>query len=1047
MMIKLRLVRAFSAFGLLLFGLIPAFAADSTREIEEIVIYGERVESTVSDTSIAITAMSEDFLRDMGVQGPNEMVNFIPATTRTDWDIKIRGVGRNFRGLGGDPGVGTYYNGIYSPDFGIAATESGLYDIQRIEVLRGPQGTLYGRNSIGGVLNYVTNQPNHDEFEASMRTVLGQYSTNEYYGFVSGPITDTVAYRLVGVKRNRKGAVEGIFSEDLEGVNDQNVALTLDWHVTDQITANLRINDRRSLRAANFGSGFNGIASEGPCISMIPGKIVDDVDDCDPRYRVSREIRNFAPGFRPVSVDWFNTYGDLADNANGAVAWTNPVTGALAYGAFNRPGVDSTGLWPFMPSANYGSAAVAAYDIGGADAPDNIRGLTNNASDEEFDQQAASLVIDWDITENLSIRYLGNYSSFVYWFNRDNDFSNNYVSDNNDTVIEDVDSWSHELRVFWSIGDRWTATSGIYNFQEDRSQWYGIRERAAQGRVINAVDYGTAEHPDWLLDALALVGWIPGDEISQTGVPQCFDWTRAPRNQADETVPGGGYGIYCGDPGTNYDHDNDTGAVYEHRNFTENENLAFYTQGDFQINDSWSVTVGARYSKDWRDGFEQRGGYSELTADSWLPWAIATVANGTEAGVNDAASDFFQPGVTPLAAMNVAMGAATFNYMPDGVTINPDFPITPTCDLLAQECAHPLRLEGIPISWGHRTEGTFKQEGQWTFRLNFNWEPTDDILVYLGITEGYRAGGWNMGGPENRGTIDTNGNGIDDLRVLLEYGGEEITSFELGYKGTHFDGTLQLNIAVYYYDYKNYQDQVERWEEESADFSLPNVLLPGGQPLQGPPGRGPVSVVANIADAVNKGFEVEALWLATEALTLGGNFSYTLSEYDAPYTFFNEGDPRYPRAVFGGDLTENPCNMEPEIKALYCLEIEGYQLQGIPKEKATVWGSYAWNFNIGTLTWYHSVAYTGDYTTHPFDRPWDRVPARERWDTRFSFRAADGSWSTSLFVDNVLDKQYIRSSDMDRRRTGYGINWGQRIVALYPRFIGFEATYNFGAAR
>ncbi|GIS19976.1 MAG: hypothetical protein CM15mP120_18920 [Pseudomonadota bacterium] len=49
---------------------------------------------------------------DMGIQGPNEMVNYIPATTRTDWDIKIRGIGRNFRGLGGDPGVGTYYNGI-----------------------------------------------------------------------------------------------------------------------------------------------------------------------------------------------------------------------------------------------------------------------------------------------------------------------------------------------------------------------------------------------------------------------------------------------------------------------------------------------------------------------------------------------------------------------------------------------------------------------------------------------------------------------------------------------------------------------------------------------------------------------------------------------------------------------------------------------------------------------------------------------------------------------------------------------------------------------
>ena len=59
--------------------------------------------------------------------------------TRYSLDIRIRVVGRNFRALGGDPGVATYYNGIYSEDFGIAASENGLYDVARIEALRGPQ--------------------------------------------------------------------------------------------------------------------------------------------------------------------------------------------------------------------------------------------------------------------------------------------------------------------------------------------------------------------------------------------------------------------------------------------------------------------------------------------------------------------------------------------------------------------------------------------------------------------------------------------------------------------------------------------------------------------------------------------------------------------------------------------------------------------------------------------------------------------------------------------------------------------------------------------
>lgn len=80
-----------------------AFAADdenSSRRIEEVVVTAEKVESTVSDTSISITAIGTEMLEDMGIQNANEFVNYIPATTRDNYDIRIRGVGRNFRALG-----------------------------------------------------------------------------------------------------------------------------------------------------------------------------------------------------------------------------------------------------------------------------------------------------------------------------------------------------------------------------------------------------------------------------------------------------------------------------------------------------------------------------------------------------------------------------------------------------------------------------------------------------------------------------------------------------------------------------------------------------------------------------------------------------------------------------------------------------------------------------------------------------------------------------------------------------------------------------------
>ena len=151
--------------------------------IEEITVTAEKRTSTVSDTSMSITAFDSSLLEDLGMQGADDLMDQLPATTRDAYDVRIRGVGRNFRALGGDPGVATYYNGIYSPDFGIAASENYLYDVERIEVLRGPQGTLYGRNSIGGAINYITKKPAF-EAEGEVRTVLGDYGLEQYLSLI-----------------------------------------------------------------------------------------------------------------------------------------------------------------------------------------------------------------------------------------------------------------------------------------------------------------------------------------------------------------------------------------------------------------------------------------------------------------------------------------------------------------------------------------------------------------------------------------------------------------------------------------------------------------------------------------------------------------------------------------------------------------------------------------------------------------------------------------------------------------------------------------------
>ena len=290
--------------------------------------------------------------------------------------------------------------------------KAGLYDVKRIEVLRGPQGTLYGRNSIGGVVNYVTNQPNHDGFEAGVRTILGEFNTNEWYGVVSGPISEDLAYRLNGVKRLRGGAVEGwAGSEDIEDLNDQNFALILEWNIRDNLTANIRVNDRRAYSRRNFGNGGHGIAGEGPCVGVHP---ITDNSQCDPRYRVARDTNYYATGFR-AGRSGLGVIATETSRPTHAVPWPGRIRPPVPPSTVptTEPAVDDESVrWPYMPSQNYRQASVASYDIGDALNP-NIVGLTTNDNREEFDHQQGSLVLDWDISDTVGVKYLGAYQSFA----------------------------------------------------------------------------------------------------------------------------------------------------------------------------------------------------------------------------------------------------------------------------------------------------------------------------------------------------------------------------------------------------------------------------------------------------------------------------------------------------------------------------------------------------------------------------------------------------------------------------------------------------------
>ncbi len=182
--------------------------------LEEVVVTAQKREQGMSDLGISVTAFSGDVMRDLGMEKPIDLAAQTPGLVIQNIlgdaqpAMMIRGVGITDFNTNTNPGVGVYVDEVYKP---IAAQMGfSLFDMQRVEVLKGPQGTLYGQNTTGGAVSFFTNRPT-EEFEAYLSGTVGNYERTEFEGGISGPLTDSIRGRLSGIRTDQG---EG-FQDDL----------------------------------------------------------------------------------------------------------------------------------------------------------------------------------------------------------------------------------------------------------------------------------------------------------------------------------------------------------------------------------------------------------------------------------------------------------------------------------------------------------------------------------------------------------------------------------------------------------------------------------------------------------------------------------------------------------------------------------------------------------------------------------------------------------------------------------------------------------------
>ena len=267
----------------------PVVAQDLA--LEEIIVTATKRSESVMEVPLAITAMSGEFILEAKLDDIKDLIAYTPGITGNSKDsfmdfVSVRGIRTIDFGNGGDPSISIFKNGLYQGRTGSAVTS--LYDVERAEVLRGPQGFMFGRNSVSGAMNIITAKPNLERTEGYVDLDVGERGHAVVEGAISFATSDTFALRLSGYHSEEDG-----YLKNLQGgpdlISHDKTAFRLSaLHQTGNVTTNFFVEyeDREQTgtvyRATGEGDSFNVVATRmngGVPIAISDDPLVVNVDN------------------------------------------------------------------------------------------------------------------------------------------------------------------------------------------------------------------------------------------------------------------------------------------------------------------------------------------------------------------------------------------------------------------------------------------------------------------------------------------------------------------------------------------------------------------------------------------------------------------------------------------------------------------------------------------------------------------------------------------------------------------------------------------------
>jgi iron complex outermembrane receptor protein len=213
-------------------------------EVEALIVTAQKKEENIQDVPIAISAFSAKALEEQKIEGGFDLLKAIPNVTFsknnfTGYNFSIRGIGTKAVSATTDPAVAVAFNS--SPMIVNRLFEQEYVDVERVEVLRGPQGTLYGRNATSGVINVISSKPDLDEFKGWLKGEVGNYNTKRVSAMVNVPLLENkLAIRFAGAATQRQGyGYNAVTDSDVDGRDLWSARVTVGFEPMETLRGNL----------------------------------------------------------------------------------------------------------------------------------------------------------------------------------------------------------------------------------------------------------------------------------------------------------------------------------------------------------------------------------------------------------------------------------------------------------------------------------------------------------------------------------------------------------------------------------------------------------------------------------------------------------------------------------------------------------------------------------------------------------------------------------------------------------------------------------------